>query len=52
MTSAALRSRAWKLLEMVTTPLPPSDYTPAAGPEHPVGSGDVRGPARVDSPGP
>ncbi|MFD6875001.1 MULTISPECIES: ferredoxin reductase [unclassified Streptomyces] len=26
MTSAALRSRAWKLLEMVTTPLLPSDY--------------------------
>ncbi|MEU9028595.1 ferredoxin reductase [Streptomyces sp. NPDC048383] len=26
MTSTALRSRAWKLLEMVTTPLLPSDY--------------------------
>lgn len=26
MTSAALRSRAWKLLELVTTPLLPSDY--------------------------
>ncbi|MET8978950.1 ferredoxin reductase [Streptomyces sp. NPDC004539] len=32
MTSAALRGRAWKLLEMVTTPLLPSDYLDLAGP--------------------
>ncbi|MFF8267499.1 ferredoxin reductase [Streptomyces sp. NPDC016562] len=32
MTSAALRSRAWKLLEMVTTPLLPSDYLDLVSP--------------------
>ncbi|MFB7382463.1 ferredoxin reductase [Kitasatospora purpeofusca] len=32
MTSTALRSRAWKLLEMVTTPLLPSDYLDLVGP--------------------
>ncbi|MCX4690257.1 ferredoxin reductase [Kitasatospora purpeofusca] len=32
MTSAALRSRAWKLLELVTTPLLPSDYLDLVGP--------------------
>ncbi|MGW9255009.1 ferredoxin reductase [Streptomyces albidoflavus] len=32
MTSAALRSRAWKLLEMVTTPLLPSDYLDLVNP--------------------
>ncbi|MEU1493172.1 ferredoxin reductase [Streptomyces sp. NPDC005776] len=32
MTSAALRSRAWKLLEMVTTPLLPSDYVDLVSP--------------------
>ncbi|MBC3987588.1 ferredoxin reductase [Streptomyces sp. AC563] len=32
MTSAALRSRAWKLLEMVTTPLVPSDYLDLVSP--------------------
>ena len=32
MTSAALRSRAWKLLELVTTPLLPSDYLDLVSP--------------------
>ncbi|MCX4438620.1 ferredoxin reductase [Streptomyces albidoflavus] len=32
MTSAALGSRAWKLLEMVTTPLLPSDYLDLVSP--------------------
>ncbi len=32
MTSAALRGRAWKLLEMVTTPLLPSDYLDLVSP--------------------
>ncbi|MFF2044891.1 ferredoxin reductase [Kitasatospora sp. NPDC058170] len=32
MTSTALRSRAWKLLEMVTTPLLPSDYLDLVSP--------------------
>ncbi|MEU1499225.1 ferredoxin reductase [Streptomyces sp. NPDC005732] len=32
MTSAALRSGAWKLLEMVTTPLLPSDYLDLVSP--------------------
>ncbi|QNS08225.1 ferredoxin reductase [Streptomyces xanthii] len=32
MTSAALRSRAWKLLEMVTTPVLPSDYLDLVSP--------------------
>ncbi|MGW0999765.1 ferredoxin reductase [Streptomyces sp. NPDC002523] len=32
MTSATLRSRAWKLLEMVTTPLLPSDYLDLVSP--------------------
>ncbi|MFF1797447.1 ferredoxin reductase [Kitasatospora sp. NPDC086009] len=32
MTSAALRKRAWKLLEMVTTPLLPSDYLDLVSP--------------------
>jgi ferredoxin-NADP reductase len=32
MTSAALRSRAWKLLELVTTPLLPSDYLDLVNP--------------------
>ncbi|MFE6055290.1 ferredoxin reductase [Kitasatospora sp. NPDC056446] len=32
MTSAALRNRAWKLLEMVTTPLLPSDYLDLVSP--------------------
>ncbi|KJK50697.1 stearoyl-CoA 9-desaturase [Lentzea aerocolonigenes] len=32
MTSAALRSRAWKLLEMVTTPLLPADYLDLVSP--------------------
>ncbi|MEU9234442.1 ferredoxin reductase [Streptomyces subrutilus] len=32
MTSAALRSRAWKMLEMVTTPLLPSDYLDLVSP--------------------
>ncbi|MFJ9843417.1 ferredoxin reductase [Kitasatospora sp. NPDC101155] len=32
MTSAALRRRAWKLLEMVTTPLLPSDYLDLVSP--------------------
>jgi ferredoxin-NADP reductase len=32
MTSTALRSRAWKLLEMVTTPLLPSDYLDLVNP--------------------
>ncbi|MFJ6464737.1 ferredoxin reductase [Streptomyces sp. NPDC091387] len=32
MTSGALRSRAWKLLEMVTTPLLPSDYLDLVSP--------------------
>ncbi|MGC5542789.1 ferredoxin reductase [Streptomyces griseus] len=32
MTSTALRGRAWKLLEMVTTPLLPSDYLDLVSP--------------------
>ncbi|NKE61142.1 ferredoxin reductase [Lentzea sp. PSKA42] len=32
MTSAALRSRAWKLLELVTTPLLPADYLDLVSP--------------------
>ncbi|MFJ3667076.1 ferredoxin reductase [Streptomyces sp. NPDC090106] len=32
MTSTALRTRAWKLLEMVTTPLLPSDYLDLVSP--------------------
>lgn len=32
MTSTALRGRAWKLLEMVTTPLMPSDYLDLVSP--------------------
>ncbi len=32
MTSTALRSRAWKLLELVTTPLLPSDYLDLVSP--------------------
>ncbi|MCR3750009.1 ferredoxin reductase [Lentzea californiensis] len=32
MTSVALRSRAWKLLELVTTPLLPSDYLDLVSP--------------------
>lgn len=32
MTSTALRSKAWKLLEMVTTPLLPSDYLDLVSP--------------------
>ncbi|GAA4834698.1 ferredoxin reductase [Kitasatospora terrestris] len=32
MTSATLRGRAWKLLEMVTTPLLPSDYLDLVSP--------------------
>ncbi|MET8577362.1 ferredoxin reductase [Streptomyces sp. NPDC005012] len=32
MTSTALRSRAWKLLEMVTTPVLPSDYLDLVSP--------------------
>ena len=32
MTSGALRGRAWKLLEMVTTPLLPSDYLDLVSP--------------------
>ncbi|MDT7786884.1 MAG: stearoyl-CoA 9-desaturase oxidoreductase, partial [Pseudonocardiales bacterium] len=32
MTSVALRSRAWKLLEMVTTPLLPADYLDLVSP--------------------
>ncbi|WP_344444703.1 ferredoxin reductase [Kitasatospora nipponensis] len=32
MTTAALRGRAWKLLEMVTTPLLPSDYLDLVSP--------------------
>ncbi|NEE56529.1 ferredoxin reductase, partial [Streptomyces sp. SID8455] len=32
MTSTALHSRAWKLLEMVTTPLLPSDYLDLVSP--------------------
>ncbi len=41
MTSAALRSRAWKLLEMVTTPLVPSDYLDLFSPLR--ASADLRG---------
>ncbi|MET3984588.1 ferredoxin reductase [Streptomyces sp. PvR034] len=41
MTSAALRSRAWKLLEMVTTPLLPSDYLDLVSPLR--AGGDLRG---------
>ncbi|MFD8962889.1 ferredoxin reductase, partial [Streptomyces anulatus] len=41
MTSAALRSRAWKLLEMVTTPLLPSDYLDLVSPLR--ASADLRG---------
>ncbi|MER6024197.1 ferredoxin reductase, partial [Streptomyces anulatus] len=41
MTSAALRSRAWKLLEMVTTPLLPSDYLDLVSPL--CASADLRG---------
>ncbi|MFI6150940.1 ferredoxin reductase [Streptomyces sp. NPDC051109] len=41
MTSSALRSRAWKLLEMVTTPLLPSDYLDLVSPLR--AGGDLRG---------
>ncbi|MEU1227957.1 ferredoxin reductase [Streptomyces sp. NPDC005828] len=41
MTSAALRSGAWKLLEMVTTPLLPSDYLDLVSPLR--AGGDLRG---------
>ncbi|THA82613.1 ferredoxin reductase [Streptomyces sp. A0592] len=41
MTSAALRSRAWKLLEMVTTPVLPSDYLDLVSPLR--AGGDLRG---------
>ncbi|MFJ8013873.1 ferredoxin reductase [Streptomyces sp. NPDC096339] len=41
MTSAALRSRAWKLLEMLTTPLLPSDYLDLVSPLR--AGGDLRG---------
>ncbi|MBQ1105975.1 ferredoxin reductase [Streptomyces sp. 404i] len=41
MTSAALRNRAWKLLEMVTTPLLPSDYLDLVSPLR--ASADLRG---------
>ncbi|WEV29028.1 ferredoxin reductase [Streptomyces sp. 71268] len=45
MTSAALRSRAWKLLEMVTTPLAPSDYLDLVSPLR--AGADLRG--RIDA---
>ncbi|WP_434443827.1 ferredoxin reductase [Lentzea sp. E54] len=41
MTSTALRSRAWKLLELVTTPLLPSDYLDLVSPLR--GGSDLRG---------
>ncbi|MFJ7961089.1 ferredoxin reductase [Streptomyces sp. NPDC096319] len=41
MTSAAVRSGAWKLLEMVTTPLLPSDYLDLVSPLR--AGGDLRG---------
>ncbi|MFM9589359.1 ferredoxin reductase [Streptomyces scabiei] len=41
MTSATLRSGAWKLLEMVTTPLLPSDYLDLVSPLR--AGGDLRG---------
>ncbi|MFH9015377.1 ferredoxin reductase [Streptomyces sp. NPDC017943] len=45
MRSAALRGRAWKLLEMVTTPLLPSDYLDLVSPLR--AGADLRG--RIES---